>query len=109
MRIGRGLQVAGRATRAAGDAGAAAQSTAGASTGRVDGAAAETPVICWGPRARREGERFRVKDVFWQHLLPVGGVTLTVVVLTLSLFDVPPHAREPVLGLRVPASATPVA
>ena len=55
------------------------------------------------------GERFRVKDVFWQHLLPVGGVTLTVVVLTLSLFDVPPRARDPVLGLRVPASATPVA
>ena len=55
------------------------------------------------------GERFRVKDVFWQHLLPVGGVTLTVVVLTLSLFDVPPRARDPVLGLRVPASAAPIA
>jgi hypothetical protein len=61
-------------------------------------------------RARSEpGERFRVKDVFWQHVLPLGGVTLTVVVLTLSLFDVPPRAREQVLGLRVPASAMPVA
>jgi hypothetical protein len=50
-----------------------------------------------------------VKDFFWRHLLPFGGVAAAVVVLTLALFDVPQREGVAVFGLRVSASAEPIA
>jgi hypothetical protein len=48
-----------------------------------------------------------VKEFVSGQVVPFVGVVFAIAALTLALFDVPSRAPEPVLGLRVPASAQP--
>lgn len=48
-----------------------------------------------------------MKEFVTGQVVPFVGVVFAIGALTLALFDVPARAPEPVLGLRVPASAEP--
>jgi len=49
-----------------------------------------------------------VKEFFTASVLPVGGVAIAIVALTLALFEVPPHALVSVAGTRVAPSEAPM-
>jgi hypothetical protein len=71
----------------------------------------ETAVICSRNRGRERwaNRGVGVKQFALAHLLPLVSVVLTIAVLTLALFEVPTMATPPVFGLRVVASAEPIA
>lgn len=48
-----------------------------------------------------------MKEFVTGQVVPFVGVVVAIAALTLALFDVPPRAPVPVLGLRMPASAAP--
>ena len=50
-----------------------------------------------------------MKRFFTESVLPVAGVAIAVIALTLVFFDVPSRPPPAVAGLRVPASAAPIA
>lgn len=50
-----------------------------------------------------------MKRFLTESVLPVGGVVIAVIALTLVLFEVPSRPQMAVAGLRVPASAAPIA
>jgi hypothetical protein len=50
-----------------------------------------------------------VKPFFTESVLPVAGVVIAIIALTLALFDVPAREPDTVAGLRIPAAVRPIA